>query len=525
MRRRAPRARQARRASPASRPSTPGEGGNTRLRQPAPGAQPAGGARRSGRRASSGSRPRTVEHAGGRLLPRRRCSALAAFAWGLRRALARREAALPAALGRRRARLPRAPSPPAPRTPGEGARDRRADRDADRAARTAARPTRSRARRPTPRPRLVAADACLRPLAAVRRRLRWRSPSSSPPRSRPCCRCARPPSGPTDTRRRAASACGRSSTARTSSSSAATSSSPGSCSAPRSTRRSSTTTTPRRSRRSTGPPRSTPSSTGTTSRPRSSTRLAAGIDFDWVLTTSAELQSEAPPSSSSRRETEDFVLWQRDRADAGRARRRTLIEPLDPGADRRLLGPGRRRLARLERHRVGAAAGAGDRQGWEPDARVTDAAAATQELELPPGTLGDLAPVREHPGAPHRARRASTRTLPANLLFRGPSPYYPVGEIEVDGAPTARTGTGRRSSTVTVGASAEDRAPARHRGPRLPRPIAATPVPASGRREPRSRSAAGLRPLPRLVRARSRHAPSALAGVEAPTVRPPENDE
>ena len=45
------------RASPASRPSTPGQGRQRRLRQPAPATQPAGGARGSGRRASSGSPP------------------------------------------------------------------------------------------------------------------------------------------------------------------------------------------------------------------------------------------------------------------------------------------------------------------------------------------------------------------------------------------------------------------------------------------------------------------------------------
>ena len=35
--------------------------------------------------------------------------------------------------------------------------------------------------------------------------------------------------------------------------------------------------------------------------------------FDWVLTTNAAEQSEAPPSFEPALETEDFILWQPDR--------------------------------------------------------------------------------------------------------------------------------------------------------------------------------------------------------------------
>ena len=61
----------------------------------------------SGPPASSGSRREQLEHPGARLLRWAACSALAAFVWGLGRALARREAALPAALAAGGDRLPR----------------------------------------------------------------------------------------------------------------------------------------------------------------------------------------------------------------------------------------------------------------------------------------------------------------------------------------------------------------------------------------------------------------------------------
>ena len=124
---------------------------------------------------------------------------------------------------------------------------------------------------------------------------RSRSPSSSRPRFSTLLPLRQAAVGPDRQRRGADRLPRRSSTARTCSSSAATTSSPGSCSAPRSTRRSSTTTTPRRSRPSTARPRSTPSSTGTTCRAEGLDGPTGLEDFDWVLTTSAELNSEAPP--------------------------------------------------------------------------------------------------------------------------------------------------------------------------------------------------------------------------------------
>ena len=59
-------------------------------------------------------------------------------------------------------------------------------------------------------------------------------------------------------------------------------------------------------------------------------------DFDRVLTTSAEFNSVAPPGFEPRRETGDFILWERASgqtpAQGEPGFRRTLLEPIYPGA-------------------------------------------------------------------------------------------------------------------------------------------------------------------------------------------------
>jgi hypothetical protein len=70
-------------------------------------------------------------------------------------------------------------------------------------------------------------------------------------------------------------------------------------------------------------------------------------------------------------------------------------------------------------------------RGWSPDPDITDATSASLELPLSPGRW-DLSIQY----ASTQEMRISSpglieRTMRANLLFRGPSPFYRVGTIEV----------------------------------------------------------------------------------------------
>lgn len=150
-------------------------------------------------------------------------------------------------------------------------------------------------------------------------------------------------------------------------------------------------------------------------------------DFDWVLTTSADFQSEPPLEFAPALEAGSFILWQRQGATEDR---RTLIERLYPGRPVNCTDPAQRAVTAIggtatvlpEEPVVG--------KEWEPGAEITDAAPASQALALTPGTWAisiQYAATQDlritAPGLDER--------LPANLLFRGPSPYYPVSEIEV----------------------------------------------------------------------------------------------
>src|SRR3954468_19298774 len=59
--------------------------------------------------------------------------------------------------------------------------------------------------------------------------------------------------------------------------------------------------------------------------------------FKWVVTTSAAMQSQAPPGFVPRLRTHDFILWHRD---IPVGQRRTLYEPLNPGAPLNCSDPG-----------------------------------------------------------------------------------------------------------------------------------------------------------------------------------------
>jgi hypothetical protein len=162
-----------------------------------------------------------------------------------------------------------------------------------------------------------------------------------------------------------------------------------------------------------------------------------GQGFDWVLTTNAAEQSEAPPSFEPALETEDFILWRRV---GSTGERRTLPEPLYPGAGLDCSGPNGKLAA------VAGVATTFPRdpvvsRGWSPDPDITESTGATVELPLAPGRwdlsiqYASTQAMRIDARAPDSATREKRglfeRTMRANLLFRGPSPFYRVGTIEV----------------------------------------------------------------------------------------------
>jgi hypothetical protein len=157
-------------------------------------------------------------------------------------------------------------------------------------------------------------------------------------------------------------------------------------------------------------------------------------DFDWVVTTSAAEASEAPRGFEPRLRTQDFILWER----AGQTgERRTLFEPLNPGAPLDCSDPTQAELAKLpgmatvfSRQPVLGAT-------WTPEPELNQSRPAEQSIYLTPGrwevslqyaSTQDLHLTATGPGL---APPGLDLTLRTNLLFRGPSPYYPVGTIEV----------------------------------------------------------------------------------------------
>lgn len=177
-------------------------------------------------------------------------------------------------------------------------------------------------------------------------------------------------------------------------------------------------------------------------------------DFDWVITTSADFNSQAPPEFKPVLETQDFVLWERRSPSPGN--RRTLPEPIYPGATVDCSDPEQRGLARLDGTATVFSEPPVIGKAWEPGPDITDAGPATEELLLGPGrwalsiqyastqSLTVSAPGFEH-------------VLRANLLFRGPAPYYPAGSFGVPpraDADSTRAGRGEPRSikfTVEVG--------------------------------------------------------------------------
>ena len=149
--------------------------------------------------------------------------------------------------------------------------------------------------------------------------------------------------------------------------------------------------------------------------------------YPWAITTTAAYTSEAPANWKVVRRTPDYLLWERTGPTPPRT---TLDEPGGPGADLICAG-----VAGKAAVRAGGTAtvfpGQPESVGTANSApRATDSSPRDLQLILPPGrwaiSLQYVATQDAHLQAP-----GLDAELPASLDFRGPSTYWPAGEIDV----------------------------------------------------------------------------------------------
>src|SRR5829696_1772657 len=157
-------------------------------------------------------------------------------------------------------------------------------------------------------------------------------------------------------------------------------------------------------------------------------------DFDWVITTSAAQQSEAPPSFEPRLRTQDFILWHRVRPVG---ERRTLFEPLNPGVPLDCSDPAEVRLRRVSGTATVFIVQPVLGEVWRPSPELTEWKPATQSIYLTPGRWDISIQYASTQALRVTATGAGLSSpfgadLRTNLLFRGPSPFYPVGSLVVN---------------------------------------------------------------------------------------------
>ena len=161
--------------------------------------------------------------------------------------------------------------------------------------------------------------------------------------------------------------------------------------------------------------------------------------FTWILSPTGQPRSSPPPRYEPVVETENYVLYERTGLTG---RRKTLDEGIYPGAVLDCDSPLGRTVAKGQ----GTAQVwseepvIGNEAEWTPSATATDSEASSQTLELTDFAARDDVPSRWMISLEYDSRRpvrvtspelGLDETLPANLDFRGPSPFFPVGEVEV----------------------------------------------------------------------------------------------
>ena len=188
--------------------------------------------------------------------------------------------------------------------------------------------------------------------------------------------------------------------------------------------------------------------------------------FKYVITTGAAQLSEAPSNFHAIRRTRDYVLWERT---GPLPDRYTLIEPIGPGSTVDCSDPAVAKLTRLQGQASVFTKPPVVGRAWDPSSEPTSAVSATEELPLSAGRWAISLQYASTQPARITARGLDV-SLPANLLFRGPAPYYPVGEVTVerDGLVDFEVSVGKLPLAGRL-LGAESRA---YLGP-----IAATPIP------------------------------------------------
>ena len=155
--------------------------------------------------------------------------------------------------------------------------------------------------------------------------------------------------------------------------------------------------------------------------------------FKWVVTTSAAMQSQAPPGFAPRLRTGDFILWHRDHPVG---QRRTLYEPVNPGAPLDCSNPEQAPITKVNGTATVFTVQPVIGKVWNPSPALTQTKPAHMRLYLTPGRwdlsiqYASTQPLHVTASGPGLASPFSTE-LRTNLLFRGPSPYYPVGSLDV----------------------------------------------------------------------------------------------
>jgi hypothetical protein len=158
--------------------------------------------------------------------------------------------------------------------------------------------------------------------------------------------------------------------------------------------------------------------------------------YPWAITSSAAYTSEAPANWRLVQRTLDYLLWQRV---GPTPRRQVPYEPTQPGA---VLDCSYVYGSTGQFSHVGtigpkgtasvfpSAPVVGQFTGWTPSDRVTNGQPATQVLTLPRGrwalSLQYVSTQEANLTAP-----GLDSSLPANLDFRGPSSFWPAGEVTV----------------------------------------------------------------------------------------------
>jgi hypothetical protein len=155
--------------------------------------------------------------------------------------------------------------------------------------------------------------------------------------------------------------------------------------------------------------------------------------FHWVVTTSAAMQSQAPAGFVPRLRTGDFILWHREH-DVGQ--RRTLYEPVNQGAPLDCSNPEQAPITKVKGTATVFTVQPVIGKVWSPSPALTQTKPAHLRLYLTPGhwdlsiQYASTQPLHVTANGPGLASPFSTE-LRTNLLFRGPSPYYPVGSLDV----------------------------------------------------------------------------------------------